>query len=94
MGLILLVVLALLLLGSLPAHRYTREWGYRPAGLLGLLFVVFLVLLLVGTVPWGFGPRTVYVANPAPVVVQPRPVTVINPPPQQGSPVVPATPNQ
>ena len=56
MGLILLIVLVVLLLGSVPAYPYSRGWGYGPSGLLGLLLVVFLVLLLMGAIPWGYGP--------------------------------------
>ena len=56
MGLILLIVLLVLLLGSVPAYPYSRNWGYRPSGLVGLLLVVLLVLLLLGYVPWGYGP--------------------------------------
>ena len=73
MGLILLILLLLVLMGSLPTYGYSREWGYRPAGGLGLLLVVLLILVIVGTVPWGFAPRPVYVAQPRPVVVETPP---------------------
>ena len=63
MGLILLVILLVLLLGSAPVYPYSRRWGYGPSGLLGLLLVVLLVLMLMGSVPWGWGP------SPGPVVV-------------------------
>lgn len=43
-GLILLVILILLLLGSVPAYPYSREWGYGPSGLLFVLLIVVLVL--------------------------------------------------
>ena len=43
---ILLVVLILLLIGALPAWPYSRGWGYRPSGLLGLLLVILLILVL------------------------------------------------
>ena len=46
MGLILLVVLVLLLLGSVPAWPHSRNWGYAPSGGLGLLLVIVLVLVL------------------------------------------------
>ncbi len=48
MGLILLILVVLLLLGALPAWPYSRGWGYRPTGLLGLVLVVVVVLLLTG----------------------------------------------
>jgi hypothetical protein len=47
-GLILLIVLVLLLLGSVPAWGHSRNWGYGPSGGLGLLLVVVLVLVLMG----------------------------------------------
>ena len=54
MGILLLVVLVLLLVGGLPTWGYSRQWGYRPAGVLGFLLVVLLVLLLMGYIPRGF----------------------------------------
>jgi hypothetical protein len=56
MGTILLIVLVLLLLGSLPAYPYSRNWGYGPSGLVGILVLVLLVLLLMETIPWGWVP--------------------------------------
>ncbi|HKD12074.1 MAG TPA: DUF3309 family protein [Thermoanaerobaculia bacterium] len=47
MGLILLILLVLLLLGALPTWPYSRGWGYRPTGLLGIIVVIVVVLLLV-----------------------------------------------
>ncbi len=52
MGIILLVVLIT------PAHRlhsqlggYSKEWGYYPAGGLGVVLVIILVLGLMNYVP-------------------------------------------
>lgn len=45
---LLIIILVLVLVGGLPAWPYSREWGYGPAGLLGVVLVVLLVLLLVG----------------------------------------------
>jgi hypothetical protein len=64
MGLILLVILLVLLLGSAPAYPYSRRWGYGPSGLVGLLLIVLLVLMLMGGVPWGWGPTTGTVVAP------------------------------
>jgi hypothetical protein len=50
MGLILLIVLILLLLGSVPAWPYSRGWGYWPSGGLGTIVVIVLILLLLGYV--------------------------------------------
>jgi uncharacterized protein DUF3309 len=46
MGLILLIVLILLLLGSVPAWPHSRNWGYAPSGGLGLILVIVLILVL------------------------------------------------
>jgi hypothetical protein len=46
MSMILLIILILLLLGAVPAWRYSRSWGYYPSGGLGLLLVVLIVLML------------------------------------------------
>jgi hypothetical protein len=46
MGLILLIVVLILLLGGLPRWPYSRNWGYRPAGGLGLVLLILLVLVL------------------------------------------------
>ena len=46
MGLILIIILIILLLGSVPSWPYSRNWGYGPSGGLGLLLVIVIVLLL------------------------------------------------
>ena len=56
MGTLLLVIVILLLLGSAPAYPYSRNWGYRPAGLVTLLLLVLLILLFTNTLHWGWGP--------------------------------------
>jgi Protein of unknown function (DUF3309) len=50
MGLILLVVLVILLLGAVPTWPYSRSWGYRPSGTLGVIVVIVLILFLMGRV--------------------------------------------
>ena len=93
MGIILLLVLAFLLMGTLPIYAYSRPWGYRPSGILGLALGGLLILLLIGLIPWGFS-RPAYYARPVQVINQPpvqvieeRPITVINPAPNSGQPV-------
>jgi hypothetical protein len=54
MGLIILVVLIVLLVGSFPAYPYSREWGYYPAGGLGTLLLILLILMLLGVFPARF----------------------------------------
>ena len=46
MGLILLIILILLLLGTVPAWPHSRNWGYGPSGGIGLILVIVLILLL------------------------------------------------
>ena len=46
MGTILLIILILLLIGALPAWRYSSGWGYRPSGGLGLIVLILLILAL------------------------------------------------
>ena len=48
MGLILLIILIVLLLGSVPAWPYSRGWGYRPTGVLGIIVIILVILLLTG----------------------------------------------
>jgi hypothetical protein len=49
-GLILLIVLIVLLVGAAPAWPYSRGWGYRPSGVLGLLLIILIILLLMGRI--------------------------------------------
>jgi hypothetical protein len=46
MGLILLIILILLLLGTVPAWPHSRSWGYGPSGGIGLVLLIVLILLL------------------------------------------------
>jgi hypothetical protein len=50
MGTILLIILILLLLGAIPTWPYSRGWGYRPSGALGLILIIVLILVLMGKV--------------------------------------------
>ena len=47
-GTILLIVLVLLLIGAYPTWGYSRSWGYRPMGGLGVVLLVVVVLLVLG----------------------------------------------
>lgn len=53
LGTVLLILLILLLIGGLPTWGYSREWGYRPSGIIGLLLVILLILIILGRVPLG-----------------------------------------
>lgn len=49
-GTILLVLLILMAFGVLPTWRYSRDWGYRPAGGFGLVLGIVLLLVLLGRI--------------------------------------------
>lgn len=48
--LVVWILLALLLLGALPAWPYSRSWGYGPSGLLTLVVLVLVVLAVLGRI--------------------------------------------
>ncbi len=50
LGLILLVVLVLLLVGTIPSWPHSRSWGYAPSGGLGIVLIIVIVLLLMGRI--------------------------------------------
>lgn len=50
MGLIFLIILVLLLLGTFPSWPYSRGWGYGPSGILGVILLVVLILILLKVV--------------------------------------------
>jgi hypothetical protein len=62
MGLLLLIILLLVILGSAPVWPYSRTWGYGGPSIGGLLLLLLIILLLTETIPWGWGPRPVVVA--------------------------------
>ncbi len=47
-SLLIVIVLVLLLVGALPTWGYSRSWGYRPVGGIGLIVLIVLVLWLLG----------------------------------------------
>lgn len=54
MGLVLLILLLVLVVGSLPTWPHSRAWGYGPSSGLGLVLVIVVLLLLFGVIPRGF----------------------------------------
>lgn len=50
MSTVLLVLLVLLLIGGLPTWGYSREWGYRPSGIIGLILVILIIMILLGRI--------------------------------------------
>lgn len=50
LGIVLLVVLVVLVIGTQPRWRYASTWGYYPSGLLGLLLIIVIILLVLGMI--------------------------------------------
>ncbi len=50
MGLILVIILVLLLIGSVPAWPHSRGWGYYPSGGIGTILLILLILWLLGVI--------------------------------------------
>lgn len=48
LGLIILLLLILMLIGTVPAWPHSRGWGYYPSGGIGLVVVILVILLLSG----------------------------------------------
>ena len=48
LGTILLIIVILLLVGAFPTYPYSRSWGYRPVGGVGVVLVIIVLLLLFG----------------------------------------------
>jgi hypothetical protein len=46
MGLILLILLICLIILALPTWPYSREWGYRPIGLISIILIILLILIV------------------------------------------------
>ena len=47
---LLVVLLIVLLLGVIPAWPHSRNWGYRPSGVLGAVLLVVVALVLLGRI--------------------------------------------
>jgi uncharacterized protein DUF3309 len=45
---VLLVMLAVMLVVSMPTWRHSRSWGYYPSGSAGVVLLVLLILMLSG----------------------------------------------
>jgi hypothetical protein len=50
MSTIILIILLLLVIGALPIHGYSSNWGAYPSGGLGLVLLVVLILVLMGRI--------------------------------------------
>jgi len=38
------------LIGAFPSWPYSKNWGYRPSGGLGLVVIILLILVLMGRI--------------------------------------------
>jgi len=45
---LLLALLRLLIIGSVPAWEYSRDWGYYPSGTIGLILIILIIMLVLG----------------------------------------------
>ena len=45
---VLTIILILVLLGTIPAWPYSRNWGYSPSGIVASILAIVLVLMLLG----------------------------------------------
>jgi hypothetical protein len=50
MGIILIIILVILLVGTLPTWGHSKSWGPYPSGGIGLLLLIVLILLLLGRI--------------------------------------------
>jgi len=48
--LLLLLVIGLVIF-ALPAWPYSKQWGYRPTGILSVLLVIFIIWAIAGNRP-------------------------------------------
>jgi hypothetical protein len=45
---LLMILLVLLLIASVPAWGYSRDWGYYPSGTVGLILIILIIMLMLG----------------------------------------------
>jgi Protein of unknown function (DUF3309) len=50
MGIILIVILVILLVGTLPTWGHSRSWGPYPSGGIGFILLILIILLLLGRI--------------------------------------------
>ncbi|WP_115220759.1 DUF3309 family protein [Legionella donaldsonii] len=46
-GILFVIFLVLLLIGTLPVWNYSRRWGYRVSSCIGAILIIFLVVLAI-----------------------------------------------
>lgn len=52
LGLILVIIIILMLLGSVPRWPHSTNWGYGPSGLLTVILIIVIVMALTGRPGW------------------------------------------
>ncbi|WP_369413100.1 DUF3309 family protein [Maritalea mediterranea] len=45
---LILILLIISVVGTAPTWPYSRRWGYRPMGIIGLLLVIFTLIWMLG----------------------------------------------
>lgn len=50
MGTLLLILAALIAIGTVPGWPHSRDWGYGPVSVVGLVMVVLVALLAMGRI--------------------------------------------
>ena len=45
---VLTIILILVLLGTIPAWPYSRDWGYSPSGVVAAILAIVLILMVLG----------------------------------------------
>ena len=50
MGIILIVILVILLVGTLPTWGHSKSWGPYPSGGIGFVLLILIILLLLGRI--------------------------------------------
>jgi hypothetical protein len=46
LGTVVLVIVILMVVAAIPAWPYSRNWGYRPIGALGLMVLLLIFLMI------------------------------------------------
>ena len=47
---LIIIILIILLIAVQPRWGYSRNWGYRPTGGLGIILLIVIILVLLGRI--------------------------------------------
>lgn len=50
LSLLLVIILAIILIGAIPAWPHSRSWGAGPSGAVGVILLILVVLLVLGKI--------------------------------------------